>query len=81
MGFPRQESWSGAPSPAPSPEDLPDSRIEPASHAFAGRFFTIESPGKPPCKEYTKEIHVEKTRRSCDYGGRDQCEAVTSPGI
>ena len=32
----------------PSPGDLPDPRIEPMSPALAGRFFTIESPGKSP---------------------------------
>ena len=45
MGFPRQNYWSGF--PFPSPEDLPDSRIEPASPALTGRFFTTEPPGKP----------------------------------
>ena len=32
MGFSRQEYWSG--SPFPSPEDLPDPRIEPRSPAL-----------------------------------------------
>ena len=31
----------------PSAGDLPDLRIEPAAPALAGRFFTIEPPGKP----------------------------------
>ena len=42
-----QEYWK---QPFPSPEDLPDPRIEPGtlvSPAIAGRFFTTESPGKP----------------------------------
>ena len=43
--FPRQESWSGL--PFPSPGDLPDPGIEPASPALAGGFFTTEPPGKP----------------------------------
>ena len=41
MGFSRQEYWSGL--PFPSPEDLPDPGIKPASlvsPALAGRFFT-----------------------------------------
>ena len=41
MGFSRQEYWSGL--PLPTPGDLPDPGIEPASLAspvFAGRFFT-----------------------------------------
>jgi len=32
MGFPRQEYWSGFPSPG----DLPDPRIEPRSPALQG---------------------------------------------
>ena len=45
MGFSRQEYWSGL--PFPSPWDLPDPGIEPASPALPGRFFTAEPPGKP----------------------------------
>ena len=45
MGFPRQEYWSGV--PFPSPRDLLNPGIEPASLALAGRFFTAEPPGKP----------------------------------
>ena len=40
MGFPRQEYWSGLPSPPPG--DLPDPKIEPTfpvSSALAGEFF------------------------------------------
>ena len=33
--------------PFPSPEDLPDLGIEPASSALAGRFFTTLPPGSP----------------------------------
>ena len=44
MGFPRQEHWSGL--PFPSPGDLPDPGIEPASSELAGRFFTTKPPGK-----------------------------------
>ena len=43
MGFPRQEHWSGL--PFPSPGDLSDPRIKPASPvspALASGFFTIE---------------------------------------
>ena len=43
-GFPRQEYWSEL--PFPSPEDLPDPRIEAASPAMAGGLFTNETPGK-----------------------------------
>ena len=45
MGFHRQEYWSGL--PFPSPGDLPDPGIEPASPALADRFFTAEPSGKP----------------------------------
>ena len=40
--FSRQEYWNGL--PFPSPGDLPDPGIKPASLALAGRFFTTESP-------------------------------------
>ena len=43
--FSRQQYWSEL--PFPSPGDLPGPGIEPISPALAGRFFTIESPGKP----------------------------------
>ena len=47
-GFSRQEYWSGL--PFPSPGDLPDPGIKPASPLspeLAGGFLTIELPGKP----------------------------------
>ena len=47
MGFSRQEYWSGL--PFPSPGDLPDPGIKPASlksPAWAGRFFTTAPPEK-----------------------------------
>ena len=43
MGFPRQEYWRRL--PFPSPGDLPDPGIEPASSALAGGFFITEPPG------------------------------------
>ena len=49
MEFPRQACWSRL--PFPTPGDLPESGIEPASLAFpalAGRFFTTTLPGTPP---------------------------------
>ena len=42
MGFSRQGYWSGL--PFPSPRDLPDPGMGPASLALAGRFFTGEPP-------------------------------------
>ena len=44
MGLPRQAYGSGL--PFPSPGDLPSSEIELVSPVLAGRFFTIEPPGK-----------------------------------
>ena len=44
MGFSRQEYWSGF--PCPSPRDLPDPGIKPASFmslALAGGFFTTRA--------------------------------------
>ena len=48
MGFSRQEYWGGLPFPPPG--DLPNPGIKlesPASLPLAGRFSTIEPPGKP----------------------------------
>ena len=45
MGFPKQENFSGL--PFSSPEDLPNSGIEPMSTALAGEFLTGEPLGKP----------------------------------
>ena len=45
MGFPRQEYRSGL--PFPSPGDLPEPGIKPASPALTSGFFTAEPPGKP----------------------------------
>ena len=44
-GFSWQQYWSGL--PFPSPGDLPNPGIEPASPALAGGFFTTEPPRKP----------------------------------
>ena len=47
MGIPRQEYWSRL--PFPSPEGLPDPRIESVSPELAGRFLTTELPGEHGC--------------------------------
>ena len=44
MGFSRQGEQSGL--LFPSPSDLPNPGIEPASSALVGGFFTTEPPGK-----------------------------------
>ena len=45
MGFFRQEHWTGL--PFPTPGDLPDPGIGPASPSLAGRFSTTALLGKP----------------------------------
>ena len=45
MEFSKQEYWSGL--PYPTPGDLPNPGIEPASPALAGGVFTTEPLGKP----------------------------------
>ena len=44
-GSPVHGIWSGL--PFPSPGDLPNPGMEPASPALVGRFFTAEPPGNP----------------------------------
>ena len=43
MGFSRQESWTGLPSP--SPDGLPHPEIEPMSPALAGGFWEAPQDG------------------------------------
>ena len=43
VGFPRQEYWSGL--PLPSPGDLPDSGIEPASPTLQADTLPSVTPG------------------------------------
>ena len=58
MGFSRQGYWSAL--PFPSPGDLPDPGVEPASPALASRFFTTERPGKPQKNTYIIILFLEK---------------------
>ena len=55
-GFLRQENWIGFSSP--SPGDLPNPKIKPASPALAGGLFTIEPPGKPKFVAATIKIQI-----------------------
>jgi len=48
MGFFGQEYWNGL--PFPSPGDLPDPGIEPASPALMGELFTSEPPAAAAAK-------------------------------
>ena len=62
MEFSRQKYWSGE--PFPSPGDLPDPGIEPASlasPALAGRFFTAEPLGKTYGLKGSPQIPMLKT--------------------
>ena len=45
MGFSRQEYWNGL--PFPSPEDLPNTGIEPGSPTFQANSLPFDPPGKP----------------------------------
>ena len=45
MEFPRQEYWSGL--PFPSPENLPNPGIKPASPALAGNSLLLSNQGSP----------------------------------
>ena len=65
MGFSRQEYWSGL--PFPTPGDLPDPGIAPASPALAGEFFTTELPGKPQIMPVLLVLvqHFEKQEPKC----------------
>ena len=59
MEFSRQGFWNGL--PFPSPEDLPNSRIQPmslSSPALAGGYFTTLPPGKP------NQILVTKSQKN-----------------
>ena len=60
MEFPRQEYWSGL--PFPSPGDLPNPGVQPASLALAGGFVTSETPRKP--QRYKQQRYT--TFRQCD---------------
>ena len=56
-GISQQEYWSGL--SLPSPGHLPDPGIKSESPTLAGRFFTIESPGKPPYRPEVKWSEVK----------------------
>ena len=64
MGFPRQEYQRRL--PFPSPGDLPDPVIEPASPALADGVFTAEPSGKPP-------VTVEGLKKGCKANHKNAC--------
>ena len=59
MGFPRQEYWSGLPSP--SLGNVPNPETETSSPTLTGRFFTTEPSWKPQIIINVEKIHVSKT--------------------
>ena len=61
IGFSRQEYWSGL--LLPSPGDVPDPGIKPASlmsPALASRFFLLSPPGKP---QSGRQVHIKREPR------------------
>ena len=62
MGFHRQAHWIGL--PFPSPGDLPNPGIKPASPLSASGFFTTEPLGKP---QWIPIIMIKLTVRSAGY--------------
>ena len=72
MWFSRQEYWSGL--PFPSPEDLPDPGMEPASPALTGSLYRAELHGKliPGIYSYLFTVwwgllHKGRLWRSCSF--------------
>ena len=61
MGFSRQEYWSRL--PFPSPGDLSNPGIKPASPALADRFFTTE----PPVATFFQKKEKSKTAAKCPH--------------
>ena len=62
MEFSRQEYWNGLPSP--SPEDLPDTGIEPGSPALQADALPSEPPWKPACSLNSELLNPAKFAHS-----------------
>jgi hypothetical protein len=77
MDFPRQEYWSGL--PLPSPGDLPDPGIKPASPALAGGFFITESPGKPQFQ--SRSDYIVKLPISGHHSWRMEVKIARTEGV
>ena len=66
--------------PLPSPENLPDPGIEPASPVLAGQFFTTEPPGKPVLTtDQNQKLRVTEVQET--LACEERCEAESQPGI
>ena len=62
LGFSRQEHWNGL--SCPSPQELPDSGIKPASFlspASAGKFFTTSAAWEVPPPPHLKYLFIHLT--------------------
>ena len=71
MEFSRQEYRSGL--PFPSPGDLPDLGIEPASPALSGGFFTTEPLRRAPAPNTHTHTHTHTLKK-----GKGERERVSS---
>ena len=71
----RQEYWSGL--PFPTPGDLPDPGIEPASPRLAGRFFTAEPLWKPQQGLYAASQLTCNYSHFCESLGRHCWDRVS----
>ena len=61
--------------------DLPESGIEPVSTTLAGRFFTTEPPGKPPCPYVYLLLNFFSVKCSCLCFHIWICELATNSKI
>ena len=73
VGFPRQENWNGL--QFPSPGDLPNPGIEPASTASAGGSFTSEPAGKSISYIHTAPVNLVNLD-SKSKGGEEGCMKI-----
>ena len=81
-GFPRQEYWNGL--PFPPLRDLSNPRIESASPALAGGFFTTEPSRKPNYKfssvQFSRSVVSDSLRPHESQHIRPPCPPPT-PGV
>ena len=73
MRFSSQEDWRRL--PFPSPGDLPDPGIEPASRAFQADSLPSEPPG---CPQISGKQHAKIVNNCQDYGLRTVCMFLLS---
>ena len=76
MGFSRQEYWGQL--PFPSPGDLPDPAIEPASPALAGGFFTTSTSLGKQREGSSINVYKGEASGSCRTREHTGCRGKTS---